>query len=104
MTATDLMLEDAFQLFLIQAHSGIGNGDLHSITFVRTLNRYLTTLRRELPGIVGQGVDHEECHGLICLHHISRGMYLKRDTFQVERHPTLGHDIEQLLYTEAFDM
>ena len=70
MTATNLMLEDALQLFSIHTLTRIRDGDFHGITCIMTIDGYLTTFWRKLPRIICQGVDHEQRHGLVSLDHI----------------------------------
>ena len=87
MTTRNLMFEDICQFLFIHTLTRIGDGDLHSVFVIYTLDGDGSSLGSKLPCIVSQGVDHKERKGLVCFHHILRRIDNKIHTFQLERHP-----------------
>ena len=96
------MVEKMRKLFLSHANTCISNADFHITVGCGGTYSDLPSPFRELTGIVGQRVEHEEGQYAVGLDNgISRSnnqLY----AFQRERHLTSGDDIEELLQLEAF--
>ena len=77
------------------------HGNLHIVVCLSSLQGDLSTLWRELPGIVSQRVQHKECQGSIGFHHSIRWLHFQFDTFHLKGCPSLCNQIEEMLQGET---
>ena len=62
-----MVLKDVCQLFLVHTHASIYDRQFYILFMVLGLDGDVTACLRELTGIVGQGVQHEECQHAVSL-------------------------------------
>ena len=84
MTALYLMVEEMVELVLGHALAGVFDGNLYTVVEVACRDGDAAVLGRELTGIVGQRVEHEEGEHLVGLDHGFRGLHLEVDALHLE--------------------
>ena len=65
---------------------------------------HLPTLRRVFPGIVEQGIHHEEREGLVRLHHTLRIVHHQRHSLGIEGSSPFLQGVKQWLQSEILDI
>ena len=104
MSALNLVVEQMFKLLVGHSLAGILYFNLNVVGFYPRLHIYTTAVIGKLTGIVGQSVQHKQSKHLVGLYNSVGRLYIKFNTFHLERLPALGQHIEQGLQLEALYM
>ena len=99
-----LVVEDVLLLLVGHSHTCILHADFHVIVGGCGRDLHTSSRGRELAGIVGHRVDHEERKRAVGLYNILRVVDRQLHSPQLEGHAAFLHDVEQLLQTEALDV
>ena len=93
-------------LKLLIGHSlaGILYFYLNVVGFYPRLHIYTSTVIGKLTSIVGKSVQHKQSKHFVGLYNSVGRLYIKLNTFHLERLPALGQHIEQGLQLEALYM
>ena len=97
-----LAREHVFKFFGTHSSSRISHRNLHAVSQFSCRDGDPSAFRRELAGIVGYGVDHEERERLVGLHDSRCVLHLQVNPFQHETHAPALHHIEKILQAETF--
>ena len=100
-TALNLVGEKRGELLLGHSLTSIRDGEFHIIMLLNGSNLNAPALLGKLPGIVGNGVEHEERENLVGLHHGIGIIDRQFDAFQLETHARALHDVEEFLDRET---
>ncbi len=87
-----------------QSASGVADGYLHISIALHCLYLHASAPWSVFPGIVEQGVHHEEGQSLVCLHHCIGLTDGQRQSFVGERVAVLCQGIHQRLHAEVLDV
>ena len=99
--ALHLVFEDVGQLLVGHADAGVVDAHLHIAVALGGADGHLSALGCELPGVVGQGVDHEEGQYAVGLHDGGGGLHVEGQRLQHEAAAAAGYDVEDRLQREA---
>ena len=101
--ADGLGVEHVGELFVGHARARVADGDFHIVGGRLGTDVDVSALGRELTGVVGQRVEHEERQHGVGLHLCLRRTDVERDALHLEALTALGHNLEELLQGEALN-
>ena len=103
-SALNLVVEQMFKLLVGHSLAGILYFNLNVVGFYPRLHIYTSTVIGKLTSIVGKSVQHKQSKQFVGLYNSVGRLYIKLNTFHLERLPALGQHIEQGLQLEALYM
>ena len=108
MSACICTVEHMRHHFLRHAFSGVGNGNLNVgqisaivLGYRSRLYCHCSVFRCEFPGVIGNGVYHEQCKCGVGFYHCISGPHYEVYASEREAHRAVTHHVEHLLQAKV---